>query len=70
VYPTALDQLDYIGDWDRIALAAVTYEQLPDGYALDLQKGWIGKPDVVYPSEFWKGLGLRRSNVKTAPPAS
>jgi hypothetical protein len=67
-YPASLDQLDFIGDWDRIALGSVNYEQLPDGYALDLERGWVGKPTVAYPPEFWKGLGLRRTNVGHASP--
>ena len=62
-YPESLDQLDYVGDWDSISLSAVKYERLPDGYALDLTRGWVGKPDLTYPPEFWKGLGIRRSNV-------
>ena len=35
--------------------------------SLDLSqyKGWIGKPkNLSYPDEFWKGLGLVKSNVK------
>jgi hypothetical protein len=69
-YPATLDQLDFVGEWDRIALASVKYEPLPNGYALDLVRGWIGKPHVTYPREFWTGLGIRRSNVGGIPPTN
>jgi hypothetical protein len=68
-YPASLDQLDFVGDWDQIALSAVKYEKLTDGYSLDLVRGWVGKPDVSYPPEFWKGLGIRRTNVGRATAA-
>ena len=69
-YPSSLSDLDFIGDWDRIALSSVKYERLSDGYELDLVRGWIGKPKVSFPPEFWKGLGIRRSNVGGIPPAT
>lgn len=69
-YPASLAELDFVGEWDRIALSSVKYERLPDGYALDVVRGWVGKPDVSYPPEFWKGLGIRRTNVRGAPPAT
>ena len=69
-YPPSLDQLDFVGDWDRIALSSVKYERLPDGYALDLVRGWVGKPEVSYPPDFWRGLGARRTNVRRVPPAT
>jgi hypothetical protein len=63
-YPPSLDKLDFIGDWDLGALSAVRYDRLSEGYSLDLVRGWIGKPDVSYPPEFWNGLGLRQTNVR------
>jgi hypothetical protein len=45
VYPTSLQDLDFVGDWDRIALSAVQYERLSDGYALDVVRGWVGQTD-------------------------
>ena len=41
-----------------------------DGYALDLTRGWVGKPALAYPDAFWHGLGVRRTNVAHSPPAS
>ena len=69
-YPASLDQLDFVGDWDRMALSAVRYERLANGYALDLVRGWVGKPHVTYPPEFWRGLGIRRTNVAGLAPAT
>jgi hypothetical protein len=61
-YPDTLDDLKFIGQWDRIALASVEYERLGDGYSLNLSRGWLGKPTLEYPEEFWQGLGIRASN--------
>ena len=69
-YPAALTDLDFTGDWDPIAVNSVTYERLPDGYALDITRGWVGKPTLRYPPEFWHGLGLRRTNVESLVPAT
>lgn len=64
-YPTTLDSLKFTGDWDQMALGSVKYQKLDTGYELDLTHGWIGKPNSLeYPEEFWKGLGLVRSNMK------
>jgi len=27
-------------------------------------RGWVGKPDLAYPPEFWNGLGIVKSNVR------
>jgi hypothetical protein len=64
VYPERLSDLDFLGDWDRLPIASVTYSRLSDGYELNLTRGWVGKPELRYPPEFWKGLGLKKSNVK------
>jgi hypothetical protein len=64
-YPKSLDELKHIGGWDRIIFSTVEYKKLPDGYKLDLIRGWIGQPEgLTYPADFWKGLGLRESNIK------
>ncbi|MBO9201796.1 MULTISPECIES: hypothetical protein [Niastella] len=64
-YPASLDSIRYVGDWDKIATMSVSYQKLDTGYELDLVNGWLGKPDTLaYPADFWKGLGLVRSNVK------
>lgn len=64
-YPESLDSLKYLGDWDQIIFTSVGYKKLEEGYELDLLKGWMGKPtDLEYPEDFWKGLGLKKSNLK------
>ena len=64
-YPPSLDSLKFIGDWDKIIFTSVKYKKLDNGYQLDLTNGWIGKPkELSYPDEFWKGLGLVKSNMK------
>jgi hypothetical protein len=69
-YPASLGELIFTGDWDAIALSAVEYERLPDGYRLDITRGWVGSPGLSYPTEFWQGLGLKQSNVKRGAPAT
>lgn len=64
-YPVTLDSLKYIGDWDKIIFSSVKYTRLNKGYELDLTNGWMGKPEELkYPEDFWKGLGLVKSNLK------
>jgi hypothetical protein len=69
-YPANLSDLDFSGDWDAIALNSVAYRRLDDGYELNITRGWVGKPTLEYPAAFWKGLGLRATNVGHLPPAS
>ena len=63
-YPEGLKDLKFTGEWDAIALNSVEYRRLDTGYELNLTRGWVGKPEVSYPPEFWKGLGVVKSNVK------
>src|SRR5262249_16869521 len=63
-YPSSLKDLKFTGDWDQTALANVEYKRVGIGYELNLIGGWVGKPELKYPDEFWKGLGLVKSNVK------
>ncbi len=64
-YPRSLDSLKYKGGWDEAALSSVEYEKLDSGYVLDLHDKMGAAPgDLNYPDEFWKGLGVVRSNVK------
>jgi len=65
-YPSALDSLEFTGDWDQLAIKSVEYKKLDEGYELNVTNGWIGKPDSLklqYPDTFWKGLGIKRSNL-------
>jgi hypothetical protein len=63
-YPNSLADLKFLGSWDQNWLSAVEYEKLEDGYELNLTRGWVGTPDLKYPSDFWRGLGIRRTNVR------
>ena len=63
-YPDTLKELKFVGEWDALALSGVEYRRVDAGYELNLVRGWVGKPEVSYPPEFWKGLGLVKSNVK------
>lgn len=66
-YPESMDSLEFKGDWDEMAINSTDYKKLDDGYELNLTKGWMGKPDSLqlkYPAGFWKGLGVRKSNLK------
>jgi len=67
-YPEALSDLKYMGDWDAMIYSSVKYTKLEEGYELDLVNGWVGAPEELeYPEDFWKGLGIRKSNLmKTA----
>ncbi len=63
-YPDSLDDLEFLGAQDRhTLLKGLRYEKLPDGYALDIVTPKGEKPRLRYPPDFWKGLGIRRTNV-------
>jgi hypothetical protein len=64
-YPASLNDLKFLGEWDAIALNGVAYKRLDNGYELNATRGWVGKPELKYPAEFWRGLGLVKSNLKT-----
>jgi len=63
-YPDSLEALPFLSAYDRHSLVkGLRYEKLPDGYALDVVRSNGEKPELSYPPDFWKGLGIRRSNV-------
>jgi hypothetical protein len=62
-YPESLKDLKYTGDWDGIALGSVQYKRLENGYELNLTRGWVGQPELTYPDDFWRGLGIVRTNM-------
>lgn len=66
-YPETLADLRFTGAWDQLAIASVEYKRLDTGYELNVVRGWVGRPKLSYPAEFWRGLGLQRSNLKPAP---
>jgi hypothetical protein len=63
-YPESLKDLKFTGEWDAIAIGSVEYRRLDTGYELNIARGWVGKPEISYPPEFWRGLGVVKSNVK------
>ena len=64
-YPDSLAALKYLGDWDKMIFNSVSYKKLDEGYGLDLTGALIKNPATFeYPDEFWKGLGLKKSNLK------
>src|ERR1051325_1618833 len=74
-YPDALRDLRYAGGCDAIARNAGAYKRVDGGYELDVVRGWVGRPTLSYPADFWQGLGLVSSNVagvpqRMAPPSS
>lgn len=58
-YPKSLRELHFVGQWDQISLNTVRYVASPDGskYYVEVERGWMGKPVLDYPSEFWQGTG-------------
>jgi hypothetical protein len=63
-YPDQLEDVRFLGDWDKASFTDVLYEKLPEGYGLDIVGPGEPARQLVYPPEFWNGLGLVRSNVK------
>ncbi len=64
-YPAVLDSLEFIGDWNQFIFESVAYEKLDTGYRLDVVIGLqeVNPEEIKYPAEFWKGLGIKKSNV-------
>lgn len=62
-YPDTLRDLQFSGSWDQIALQRVGY--YPNAgrtaYYVEVQTGWVGKPSLEMPDEFWRGTGYSAS---------
>jgi hypothetical protein len=58
-YPKSLQDIRFNGDWDQLWLSGMHYVVSPDGtkYCVEVERGWIGKPVLSYPPEFWQGTG-------------
>jgi hypothetical protein len=58
-YPASLEGIKFSGQWDQIALQSVDYWTDKDGkgYYLEVRRGFIAKPKLEMPAEFWKGTG-------------
>jgi hypothetical protein len=63
-YPDQLSDLDFVGDWDRLALASVVYypNEERTRYYLEVTRGWLCSPSLRYPKEFWSGTGYDASS--------
>jgi hypothetical protein len=62
-YPGSLSDLKFTGQWDQIALQSVRYYPNADrtAYYIEVERGWVGKPDLEMPDEFWHGTGYTKS---------
>ena len=68
-YPDTLENLPFLSAHDRAALVqGLRYEKLAEGYALDVVIPQGEKPSLIYPPDFWRGLGIRRTNVDRSSP--
>ena len=58
-YPQSLRELRFTGDWDQIWLSGMRYVVSSDGtkYCVEVERGWMGKPTLSYPPEFWQNMG-------------
>jgi hypothetical protein len=65
-YPSQLSDLKFQGAWDPIATSAVSYRVNDAGtrYCVEVQRGWVGKPHIEMPAEFWQGTGYDSSLCK------
>lgn len=62
-YPETLKDLKFTGEWDQIALNSVSYKKLDNGYELNVERGWVGAPELSLPADFFRNTGVVRSNV-------
>ena len=62
-YPDTLGGLKFTGEWDQIALQSVAYYPNAErtAYYVEVERGWVGKPTLEMPDEFWRGTGYSRS---------
>ena len=58
-YPDKLSDIKFAGQWDQLALSSVAYYPNADHtrYYVEVERGWVGKPDLQMPAEFWQGTG-------------
>src|SRR5260370_33099969 len=58
-YPGSLSELKFTGQWDQIALQSVRYYTNADrtAYYVEVERGWIVKPDLEMPPDFCRGTG-------------
>ncbi len=64
-YPDAFNKLLFLNAFEKKEIEYVEYKKLPNGYELNLIIAkFKSEINLNYPSEFWQGLGLRKSNLK------
>ncbi len=58
-YPDTLRDLKFTGQWDQLALNSIAYYPNADRtrYYIEVERGWVGKPSLQMPDEFWQGTG-------------
>jgi hypothetical protein len=58
-YPETLDDLKFTGEWDPIATGNVSYHVNTNRtrYCIEVERGWVGKPKIEMPAEFWQNTG-------------
>lgn len=70
-YPASLRDLKFLSMMDSGFVDGVEYIKLDSGYELNLKYDAVliggGKADItlIYPDEFWQGLGCVKSNLKS-----
>lgn len=65
-YPDSLRDIKYTGDWDEIWIQGTSYFPSDDrkSYYVEVHRGWVGKPTLDMPDEFWQNTGY---NEKLKP---
>lgn len=64
-YPESLQEEQFkkfLGNWDNFIYSSVTYLKTESGYELNLNSQESSR--LEYPPEFWRGLGLVKTNVR------
>jgi ATP-dependent Clp protease ATP-binding subunit ClpA len=67
-YPHSLADLQFLGWRDHGLFRYFRYERLPEGYSLEIDMPKDHKLSLSYPPDFWRGLGIRRTNVGRSDP--
>jgi len=59
-YPSKISDIKFTGDWDMIHLGSVDYyvNETRTRYYVGVGRGWVGKPTIELPQEFWQGTGF------------
>jgi len=68
-YPDSLRDIKFAGQWDQMPLSSVSYYPNADrtAYYIEVERGWVGKPTLTMPPDFWKGTGYDPALKPKAP---